>query len=74
MMIMMVVEGMVMIKCSKLGKQEREKQKAQGKGILDRSFVFWHSRHLVGVSVFRIDRCTIKRGETQCEMRLLKCH
>ena len=40
MMIMMMVEAMVIIKCSKLGKEEREKQKAQGKGIMDRSFCF----------------------------------
>ena len=25
----------------RLGKEEREKQKAQGKGIIDRSFLFW---------------------------------
>ena len=74
MMIMMMVEAMVMIKCSKLGKEEREKRKAQGKGILDRSFLFWHSRHQVGVSVFRIYSDTIKRGETRCEIWLLKCH
>ena len=37
-MIMMMVEAMVMIKCSKLGKEEREKQKAQGKGIKYRSY------------------------------------
>ena len=36
-MIMMMVEAMVMIKCSKLGKEEREKQKTQGKGIKGRS-------------------------------------
>ena len=41
MMMMMVVKAMVMIKCSKLGKEEREKQKAQGKGIIDRSSLFW---------------------------------
>jgi hypothetical protein len=40
MMIMMVVEAMVMIKCSKLRKEEREKQKAQDKGIIDRSILF----------------------------------
>ena len=41
MMIMMMVEAMVMIKCSKLGEEEREKQEAQGKGIIDRSILFW---------------------------------
>ena len=40
MMIMKMVEAMVMIKCSKLGKEEREKQK-EVKGIIDRSFLFW---------------------------------
>ena len=40
MMIMMIVKAMVMIKCSKLEKEEREKQKAQGKCIIDRSFCF----------------------------------
>ena len=35
---------------------------------------FWHSKHQVGVSAFRIDSRTIKRGETHREMRLSKCH
>jgi hypothetical protein len=39
-MIMMVVEATVMIKCSKLRKEEREKQKAQGKDIIDKSILF----------------------------------
>ena len=64
MMIMMMVEAMVMIKCSSLEKKKEKNKKAQGKGIFDRSFLFWHSRHQVGVSVFRIDSHTIKRGET----------
>ena len=71
--IMMMVEVMVMIKCSGLEKK-KEKKEVQGKGIIDRSFCFWHSRHQVGVSVFRIDSHTIKRGETRCEMRISKCH
>ena len=62
MMIKMVVMAMVMIKCSSLEKKKEKNKKAQGKGIFDRSFLFWHSRHLVGVSVFRIDSRTIKRG------------
>ena len=57
-----------------LEKKKEKNKKAQGKGIFDRSFLFWHSRHQVGVSVFRIDSHTIKRGETHREMRLLKCH
>ena len=47
-----------------LRNEERGKQRAQGKGIFDRSFLFWHLRHQVGVSVFRIDSRTIKRSET----------
>ena len=57
-----------------LEKKKKKKKKAQGKGIFDRSFLFWHSRHQLGVSVFRIDSCTTKRGETGHEMRLSKCH
>jgi lysophospholipid acyltransferase (LPLAT)-like uncharacterized protein len=67
-MIMMMAEAMVMIKCSSLEKKKEENKKAQGKGIFDRSFLFWHSRHQVGLSVFRIDSRTIKRGETHREM------
>jgi hypothetical protein len=41
MMIMMMVEAMVIIKCSKLGKEERKKIKwTQSKGILDRAILF----------------------------------
>jgi hypothetical protein len=59
----------------KLGEKKKEKNKmAQGKGIFDRSILFCHSRHQVGVSGFRIDIRTIKRGKTHCEMRLSKCH
>jgi hypothetical protein len=69
-----MVEAMVMIKCSSLEKKKEKTKKAQGKGIFDRSVLFWHSRHQVGVSVFRIDTRTIKRGETRREIRLSKCH
>ena len=59
----------------KLGEKKEEKNKmAQGKGIFDRSILFCHSRHQVGMSGFMIDSCTIKRDETLCEMRLSKCH
>ena len=74
MKIMMMVEAMVMIKCFGLEKKKEKNKKAQGKGIFDRSFLFWHSRHQAGVSVFRIDSHTIKRGETRIEMQLSKCH
>ena len=45
-----------------LEKKKEKNKKAQGKGIFDRSFLFWHLRHQVGVSVFRIDSRTIKRS------------
>ena len=62
MMIMVMVEAMVMIRCSSLEKKKEKNKKAQG------------SRHQVGVSVFRIDSRTIKRGKTHREMQLSKCH
>jgi hypothetical protein len=40
MMIVLMVEAMVMIKCSKLGKEERKTKWAQGKGIFDRAILF----------------------------------
>ena len=40
------------------------------KGIFDRAILFCHSRHQVGVSGFRIDSRTMKRGEIHKEMRL----
>ena len=64
---------MVMIKFLDLEKK-KEKQKAQGKGEIDRSFLVYWSRHLESVITFRIDSHTIKRGETRIEMRLSKCH
>ena len=51
-----------------LEKKKEKNKKAQGKGIFDRSILFWHSRHQVGVSVFRIDSHTIKRSETRREI------
>ena len=74
MMIMMMVMAMVMIKCSSLEKKKKKNKMAQGKSIIDRSILFCHSRYLVGVSGFRIDSRTMKRGEILCEMRLSKCH
>ena len=48
----------------KLGEKKKQKNKmAQGKGIFDRSVLFYHSRHQMGVSGLRIDSCTIKKGE-----------
>ena len=52
-----------------LGKEEREKQKAQGKGINHRSHFALVIRHLASVITFRIDSRTIKRGETRIGMR-----
>jgi hypothetical protein len=69
------VIAMVTIKCSSLEKRRKRKTKwSQGKGIFDRAILFWWSRHLVSVTTFRIDICTIKRGETRREMRLSKCN
>jgi hypothetical protein len=68
-----LVMAMVMIKCSSLEKKKEKNKIAQCKGIFDRSILFCHSRHQMGVSGFRIDSCTIKRGETLREMRLSKC-
>jgi hypothetical protein len=67
-----MVMGMVMIKCSRLEKKKEENKISQAKGIFD--ILFCHSRHQVGVSGFRINSRTIKRGETRREMRLSKCH
>ena len=39
----------------------RKTKWAQGKGIFNRAILFCHSRHLVGLSGFRIDNRTIKR-------------
>ena len=74
MMIMMKVMAMVMIKCSCLEKKKEKNKIAQGKVIFDRSVLFWHSRHLGGVTVFMIDSHTTRRGETHHEIRLSKCH
>ena len=74
MMIMVTVMAMVMIKCSNLEKKKEKNKIDQGKGIFDRSILFCHSRHQVGVSGFRIDSCIIKRGKTHIEMQLSKCH
>jgi hypothetical protein len=38
-MIVMMVEAMVMIKCSNLEKKERKTKWGQGKGIFDRAIV-----------------------------------
>ena len=53
---MMMVMAMEMIKCSGLEKKKEKNKKAQGKCIFDRIFLFWHSRHQVGVSVFSTTR------------------
>ena len=61
-----VVGGLV-VKVIKLRTWKRRKRKtkwAQGKGIFDRAILFCHSRHIVGMSGFRIDSRTIKRGKS----------
>jgi hypothetical protein len=50
-----------------LGKEEREKQKTQGKGIFGRSFCVLVIKTM-SVITFRIDSRTIKRGETHRKM------
>ena len=46
-----------------LEKKEREKQKTRLiKAKVSNRFLFWYLRHLEGVTVFRIDSRTIKRG------------
>jgi hypothetical protein len=42
-------------------KKKKKNKRLKAKVYLMGAFLFWHSRHLVGVSVLRIDRCTIKR-------------
>ena len=52
----------------KLGKEESEKQNGlKAKGIFNRTILFCHSRHQVGVSGFTIDNRTIKRGNLQLQ-------
>ena len=55
-------------------RRKSKTKRAQGKGEIHRAMLFWWSRHLVGMIIFRIDSRTIKRGETHREMRLSKCH
>ena len=54
---------MMMIKIWTWKRRKRKTKWAQGKGIFDRAILFCHSRHQVGVSGFRIDSHTMKRGE-----------
>ena len=74
MKIIIMVEAMEMIKLRTWKRRKRKTKWAQGKGIFDRAILFCHSRHLVGVSRFRIDSHTMKRGQIDCEMQLSKCH
>ena len=71
---MVKIMMLVMIKCLDLKKKKEKNKQLKTKVISIRVFVFWWSRHLVGVITFRIDSRTIKRGETRIEMRLSKCH
>ena len=65
---------MMVIKLYTWKKRKRKTKKLKAKVYLIGAFCFWHSRHLVGVSVFRIDSHTIKRSKTHREIRLSKCH
>ena len=52
----------MIIKCSNLEKKkEKNKKGSRQRYFFYRAILFCHSRHLVGVSGFRIDNYTIKR-------------
>ena len=55
-----------------LEKKQEKNKKLKAKVKLDRNFLVWWWRHLTSVITFRIDSCTIKRGETRIEMQLSK--
>ena len=57
----------MIFKCSNLEKKNEKIKWAQGKGIFNRTILFCHSRHLVGVSRFRIDNRTIKRRNLELQ-------
>ena len=59
---------------ARLGKEEREKQKAQGKGETWQELFGLVIKTLSELITFRIDSHTIKRGETHRKMLLSKCH
>ena len=65
---------MMMIKLQTWKRRKRKIKWTQGKDKIDRTILFCHSRHQVGVSGFRIDSRTMKRGKIHCEMRSSKCH
>jgi hypothetical protein len=65
---------MMVIKLRTWKRRKRKTKWAQGKSIFDRVILFCHSRHQMGLSGFRIDSRTIKRGETRREIQLSKCH
>ena len=69
-----VGEHVMMIMLRTWKRRKRKTKWVQGKGIFDRAILFRHSRHLLGVSEFRIDSRTIKRAGTHREMWLSKCH
>ena len=52
----------MIFKCSNFEKKKEKTKWARGKGIFNRAILFCYSRHLKGVSGFRIDNRTIKRG------------
>jgi hypothetical protein len=62
MMVMVMVVAKLEDQVLQLGKEEREKQKqVLIKSNVSNRFLFWHSRHHRGLSVFRIDSRTINR-------------
>jgi len=53
----------MIFKCSNLEKKkEKNKKGSRQRYFFNRVILFCHSRHLLGVSGFRIDNRTIKRG------------
>jgi len=51
----------MIFKCSNLENKKEKNKMGSSKGIFNRAILFCHSRHLEGVSGFRIDNRTIKR-------------
>ena len=56
---------MMVIKLLTWKRRKRKIKLVQDKGKIDRAILFYHSRHRVGVSGFRIDSRTIKMEESR---------
>ena len=64
----------MIISSARTWKEEREKQKAQGKGINHRSYFVLVIKTLREYDHIMFDSRTIKRGKTRIEIRLSKCY